>query len=166
MKIIFLYLFLLSFIFHFCARTYTAADLEIRKSLIPGAGNGLFAKTEIPAQVVLGQYGGEMLSQSMYDALIPTNSTEYVMLLHPCALKNSAGIMAIDGKNGNIFSRINYAPEEFQNVTYVHLCEPPYTQIRTMRKILKDEELYMDYGGAYDYSFMEFPEVKKFFRLK
>ena len=73
------------------------------------------------------------------------------------------GITTIDGIKGNVFTRMNYAPAEFQNVRFEKICEAPFVKIVALRDIAAGEELWVDYGPRYRYDFMEDPAVIKFF---
>ena len=69
----------------------------------------------------------------------------------------------IDGIDGNVFTRMNYAPAEFQNVKFEKVCEAPFVRIVALRDIAVGEELWVDYGPNYRYDFMNDPAVVKFF---
>lgn len=139
--------------------------MEIRESLIPGAGKGVFALSDIPKNTVIGQYTGKFITEQEHIALAEKNEWHYVMGLLECARENAGGYALIDGRFGNLTSRINYAPAKFQNVKFMKVCEPPFVNIISLRDIKSGEELYVDYGPAYDYSFMKDPKVRKFFKL-
>jgi hypothetical protein len=55
-------------------------------------------------------------------------------------------LVTIDGITGNAFTRMNYAPAEFQNVTFEKICEAPFVKIIAVRDIAAGEELRVDYG--------------------
>lgn len=55
--------------------TQTRQGLEVKKSHIPGAGLGLFAKKEIPARQKIATYGGEILTQRQLDQRYPGRNT-------------------------------------------------------------------------------------------
>lgn len=157
-------IFLFSFLLIFNSSVqYSENDLEIKTSLIPGAGKGVFAKKDFPSGAVLGVYSGKFITNDEHWELYRKDKWHYVMGLSDCALKNTNGYTAIDGQNGNIFTRINHAPEKFRNTKFIKLCESPYVQIATTKAIKKGEELYIDYGPNYVYDFMENQEVKDFF---
>lgn len=151
-------------IFFHCSSS-KANPMEIRDSLIPGAGKGVFAVTDIPKGTVIGEYTGKFITYEEYVRLAEKNEWHYVMGLLECAKEKAGGYTLIDGRFGNITSRINYAPVKFQNVKFVKICEPPFVNIISLRDIKSGEELYIDYGPAYDYSFMKDPKVRKFFKL-
>lgn len=140
------------------------ALLEVRKSEIPGAGDGVFAKGRIPAGVDLGGYEGRWITEAEWHELWQKGEWHYVMSLPECAHPHTAPYKLIDGRrNGSIHAKINYAPEPFQNAEIAFFCEAPYARILTKREIMPGEELLMDYGPDYDYFFMKDPKVKKYF---
>jgi SET domain-containing protein len=86
-----------------------------------------------------------------------------MMGLLDCAKPHTAGITIIDGIEGNVFTRLNYAPAEFRNVKFEKICEAPFVKIMALRDIAAGEELWVDYGPRYRYDFMDDPAVVKFF---
>lgn len=138
-------------------------NLEIRTSRIPHAGNGVFTKVAIPKGAYLGAYTGEFITEEEYRRRAAENRWQYMMGLLDCAKPHTGGIVTIDGVQGNVFTRMNYAPAEFQNVKFEKICEAPYVRIMALRDITAGEELWVDYGPRYRYDFMEDPEVVKFF---
>lgn len=69
-----------------------------------------------------------------------------MMGLLDCAKPHTGGLTTIDGIRGNVFTRMNYAPAEFQNVRFQKICEPPFVRIVALRDIAAGEELWVDYG--------------------
>lgn len=138
-------------------------EFEIRTSRIPHAGNGVFAKAVIPKGAYLGAYGGELITDEEYLRRSAAGKWQYMMGLLDCAKPRTGGLVTIDGINGNVFTRINYAPAEFQNVKFEKICEPPFVKVVALREIAAGEELWVDYGPRYRYDFMEDPAVIAFF---
>jgi len=138
-------------------------QLEIRTSRIPHAGNGVFAKAAIPKGAVLGAYTGEFIADEEYQRRLAADKWQYMMGLLDCAKPHTGGITTIDGINGNVFTRMNFAPAEFQNVKFEKICEAPFVKIIALRDIAAGEELWVDYGPRYVYDFMNDPAVSKFF---
>ena len=138
-------------------------DLEIRTSRIPHAGNGVFTKVAIPKGAYLGAYTGEFITDEEYRRRADANRWQYMMGLLDCARPKTGGITTIDGIHGNVFTRMNYAPAEFQNVRFEKICEAPFVKIVALRDIAAGEELWVDYGPRYRYDFMNDPAVIKFF---
>ena len=137
--------------------------LEIRTSRIPHAGNGVFTNVAIPKGAYLGAYTGEFITEEEYLGRARENQWQYMMGLLDCANPRTGGIATIDGIHGNVFTRMNYAPAEFQNVKFEKTCEAPFVRIVALRDIAAGEELWVDYGPHYRYDFMQDPEVIKFF---
>jgi SET domain-containing protein len=138
-------------------------SLEIRASRIPHAGNGVYTKVAIPKGAYLGAYTGEFLTGEEYQRRLMANRWQYMMGLLDCAKPHTGGLVTIDGIDGNVFTRMNYAPAEFQNVKFEKICEAPFVKIMALRDIAAGEELWVDYGPRYRYDFMEDPAVVKFF---
>lgn len=140
------------------------SGLEVRRSEIPGAGDGVFATRAIPAGTDLGGYEGKRITEAEWQELRKQNKWQYVMSLPECAYPHIKPFTMIDGRqDGSIHAKINYAPAPFQNVEIAYFCEEPYVRILTKREIAAGEELLMDYGPDYDYSFMKEPKVKQYF---
>ena len=138
-------------------------SLEIRQSTIPNAGNGVYTKVAIPKGAYLGAYSGEFITEEEYRRRAAASKWQYMMGLLDCARPHTNGLMTIDGISGNVFTRMNYAPPEFQNVRFEKICEPPFVRIVALRNIAPGEELWVDYGPRYRYDFMEDPAVIAFF---
>ena len=138
-------------------------NLEIRTSQIPHAGNGVYTKAVIPKGAYLGAYTGEFITDEEYARRASANRWQYMMGLLDCAKPRTGGITTIDGIKGNVFTRMNYAPAEFQNVKFEKICAAPFVKIVSLRDIGAGEELWVDYGPRYRYDFMEDPAVIKFF---
>ena len=127
-------------------------DLEIRASQVA-----------IPKGAYLGAYSGEFITDEEYQRRANANKWQYMMGLLDCATPRTGGISTIDGITGNVFTRMNYAPAEFQNVKFEKICDPPFVKIVALRDIAAGEELWVDYGPRYRYDFMEDPAVIGFF---
>jgi SET domain-containing protein len=138
-------------------------NLEIRPSRIPHAGNGVYTKVAIPKGAYLGAYTGEFITEEEFLRRSKDNLWQYMMGLLDCAKPRTGGIATIDGIRGNVFTRMNYAPAQFQNVKFEKTCDAPFVKIVALRDIAAGEELWVDYGPKYRYDFMQDPEVIKFF---
>ncbi len=140
--------------------------LEVKTSLIPTAGKGLFSTVFIPKGAYLGHYAGTFISEKEHWKLYRENRWHYVMRLDDCSASFTGGYTRIDGANGNMFSRMNYAHKELQNVRFKKICFFPYVKVMATRDIRPGEELYVDYGPYYNYDFMDNKEVVEFFTKK
>ena len=139
----------------------------IRPSTIPNAGNGLFALVKIKDGEVIGELGGQLVSDDNY----PEDSF-YIAAIPECAWEKARPYKYIDSKeHGANVSRINFAPREingvktgFQNAAIKQLCEAPYFIFVAAKDIEAGAEIWSSYGDDYDYdSFMKLPEVREFF---
>ncbi len=144
-------------------QTAYESALEIRPSRIPHAGNGVFTTVSIPKGAYLGAYTGEFVTEAEYFRRLAADRWHYMMGLLDCAKPHTGGLATIDGIAGNVFTRMNYAPAEFQNVRFEKICEPPFVRIVALRDIAASEELWVDYGPNYRYDFMKDPAVVAFF---
>ncbi len=140
--------------------------VRVRRSNIPTAGRGLFAKADIPANTYLGDYMGQYLTEEEVEVL-PEFESAYLFEIPRCA-----GIPydSIAGDPRHYVSKANFAPSELngedtnlQNVEWETFCEEPYVRLYSTREIAAGEELYVDYGPGYGYEFMEDPQVQEFF---
>jgi SET domain-containing protein len=140
---------------------------EIKKSLIPNGGNGLYARVPIKKGEVIGELGGRLLPADKYP-----QGNHYIAALLECAQKQAHPYVYLDAKdNGANVSRINFAPKkingidtQFQNSAIRRLCQPPYFEFYALRDIPAGEEIWSSYGPNYDYErFMQAPDVKEFF---
>jgi hypothetical protein len=142
------------------------AQTEIRLSLIPGAGNGLFARVPITAGEVVGELGGRLVVDSD-----PVHGFAYLAALEACALPVAEPYRYLDARqHGGHVSRINFAPHRIngtvtglQNTELEQLCEHPWVIFTATRDIEAGEELLASYGDEYDYDFMWRPEVQAYF---
>lgn len=137
----------------------------VKPSLIPGAGNGLFALERIKKGEVIGELGGKLVTDSYAD-------NGYLAAIPECAWKRTRPFKRMDAEvNGGNVSRINFAPSKingqetnFQNAEIDQICKPPYVIFQATRDIEPGEEIYAGYGPDYDYEkFMKYPAVRDYF---
>lgn len=144
----------------------------VKKSTIPHAGNGLFARVRIKKGEVIGELGGWLVSDGDYP-----EDARYVASIPECAWEKTHPYKYIDSKDhGGKVSRINFAPSEingietnFQNAAIKQICEHPYVVFVAVKDIEPGTEIWSSYGPDYNYDeFMLIPEVRDFFcgRLK
>jgi len=140
---------------------------EIKKSLIPMGGNGLYASVAIKKGEVIGELGGRLLPPDKYP-----QGNHYIAALPGCSRKQAQPYVYLDAKdNGANVSRINFAPKKIngvnthlQNSAIRRLCKPPYFEFYALRDISAGEEIWSSYGPNYNYArFMYDPVVKDFF---
>lgn len=142
--------------------------VEIKKSLIPGAGEGLFAKVDILKNTQIGIYVGKKITRDEYSVLYKNKKHHYVFLIKECAKETKTPY--IDGDRTHFVSKVNFGPSTIygidayiQNVRFKRYCKEPYVRLFASRDIKKGEELYVSYGDIYEYDFMEKKEVQDFF---
>ena len=141
--------------------------VEIRPSHIPGAGDGLFAKTFIPKGTYIGFYEGEYVTEEEA-AAIEGKPSDYLFFIPDCA--NESYYESIAGDVNHYVSKVNFGPKEIngkptdlQNVDFDLHCEEPYARLVAVRDIEAGEELLSDYGPDYPYWFMDLPQVQDYF---
>jgi SET domain-containing protein len=139
----------------------------IKKSRIPGAGNGLYAAVKIKKDETIGELGGRLVSDDD-----ESQGNHYIASIPECAWEKTHPYKHIDAKeHGGHVSRINFAPSEIngrptdlQNAAIKQICDYPYFVFIALRDIEPGEEIWSSYGPDYDYGhFMDIPEVRDFF---
>jgi hypothetical protein len=98
----------------------------------------------IPKGAYLGAYTGEFITEEEFLRRAAENRWQYMMGLLDCAKPRTGGIATIDGIHGNVFTRMNYAPAEFQNVKFEKTCEAPFVRVVALRDIAAGEELWVE----------------------
>lgn len=140
---------------------------EIKPSLIPGGGKGLYALVAFKQGDVIGMLGGQLRSDEDYPV-----GNYYVASIPECAWEETKPYKYLDSKHfGAHVSRINFAPKTingidtgFQNSALRQMCNYPYVIFVALRDIAPGEELWSSYGPHYHYdAFMYEPAVKEFF---
>jgi len=139
----------------------------IKRSRIPGAGNGLYAAVKINKGEIIGELGGRLVSDDD-----EAHGNHYIASIPECAWERTHPYKYIDAKEhaGHV-SRINFAPSEIngiatylQNATIKQVCEYPYFIYVAVRDIEPGEEIWSSYGPDYEYGhFMNIPQVQEFF---
>lgn len=127
----------------------TLSYIKIDKSLIPKAGKGLFATTDIPQGIFITYYSGVILDE------FPEDNPLYAFELRiPTNRKKG---LYIDGSKpihkDHLGYLINHYPKG-KNVDISYNSNPKRNPNRLIkfistRKIKKGEEIYWDYGPDY-----------------
>jgi SET domain-containing protein len=139
----------------------------VKKSRIPGAGNGLYAVVKINKDETIGELGGRLVSDDD-----ESHGNHYIASIPECAREKTHPYKYIDAKeHGGHVSRINFAPSEIngtqtnlQNAAIKQICDYPYFVFIALRDIEPGEEIWASYGPDYEYGhFMNIPEVRDFF---
>jgi len=126
-------------------------QVAVRKSTIKGlsrdAPYGVFSKKRLRENLVIGTYRGETVSQAEFEERYPEGRRpRYVMELKPRVY-----VDARDPTKAGSARYINDpGPNRKANVTFVHNRERILVQ--TLRVILPGEELFVDYGDAYEWA--------------
>lgn len=139
----------------------------IAPSLIPGAGEGLFAGRDFAAGEVVAEMGGRLV----HYAETKKGERGYLFTPPPCARADVWPFDAVDGTvNGGRAWKVNFAPSRvngvetnFQNTRGRYTCERPYVVYETTRAVRRGEEFLVSYGSEYEYDFMAFPAVRDHF---
>ena len=120
--------------------------IEIKKSKIPGAGDGAFALCDIPANSKIGEYLGKVYTNpEEYDKL----GGDYLFEIQD----NGKIIKVIDGKMKKYSSWVRYV-NTCQDDTYKG-CNAQFYQydkrmfLKTLKMIPAGQEIYAYYGHDY-----------------
>jgi hypothetical protein len=139
----------------------------IKPSVIPGAGNGLYAAVAIKQGDVIGMLGGQLRTDEDYPA-----GNYYLASIPECAWGETKPYKYLDSKYfGAHVSRINFAPKKingvetgFQNAALRQMCNYPYVIFVALQDIEPGKEIWASYGPHYHYdAFMYEPAVREFF---
>ena len=121
--------------------------IAIKKSSIPQAGKGAFAKKTITKGKKIGEYNGLVLGASDYDQLEDKSYVFEVTKKH----KGKYYLFYIDAQKGGDLRYVNGANNSKQkkrvNVESYQYAERIF--FRASKKILPGEELLTDYGDNY-----------------
>src|ERR687889_607379 len=80
----------------------------IKKSTIPGAGNGLYAAVKINKDEIIGELGGRLVSDDD-----ESHGNHYIASIPECAWEKTQPYKYIDAKeHGGNVKRVNFAPSE------------------------------------------------------
>lgn len=122
--------------------------LEVRESLLPGAGRGLFARHAIAKGMWLCVYTGTV--HSLGALLRAKNNGEH---LSSDYLMGGFGLFSVDaGPHPEVLARyINdpYNNPERRNVYFLKLRKPRKALVVALRDIEPGDELYAEYGSSY-----------------
>ncbi|KAF0521024.1 hypothetical protein F8M41_015957 [Gigaspora margarita] len=128
--------------------------VEIRPSTIPNAGNGLFAKRNLPMATPLGFYFGVPTMEDEFDQ----NKDKVGRASHYSMRYKHTILDATDDKgepftdpNGKIHCPFHFMNEDpFGNMVFLEGSEVNQVICWTKRDIKKGEELFVYYGGEVD----------------
>jgi hypothetical protein len=121
--------------------------LKVRKSNIPGAGKGLFAKEKLKKHELLGIYSGKMLSKREHRAMSDADASYVITLDIVKVIEGKRQYIIVDGKDGgNMLAMLNDGPHSGGEA---NVDIDSIGMMYTIRPIKKDEELLWDYGTKY-----------------
>lgn len=120
------------------------SDVEVRRSLVAGAGNGLFAKRDFARGDVICDYRGKVLSLAQVLRL-PPEARDYLMGGFGLNVHIDASeAYAVPGR---------YVNDNFDtarlNAHFRKLPKLRKAQVVALRPILAGDEIYAAYGAAY-----------------
>jgi len=118
----------------------TEDDFIVRKSTIPKAGKGLFAKTKIRRGEHIGFYEGKVLTDKEVEF------EEYGDSLYLLWICKDHWVFG-EGKYGNYTQYINHSRKP--NVELVTSTRWKTARFRALSNIKEGEELFFDYGDYY-----------------
>lgn len=126
------------------------ARYEIRPSLIPHAGLGVFATRLIPRQTLIGIYSGALLNES--EKLARGERTEYLLDVHAFVDDDSAFTESfyIDGERCDM-GRLNHADRGTHgcNLECVFNMRACSCEFWTLRQVSEGEEMRFCYADDY-----------------
>ena len=122
------------------------ARLMVRKSTIPKAGKGLFARKDIPKGTKLGYYAGVYLTEEQYNKLRNQDYVWYVkenlyVDAYPCkkALLRFINSFQSSKQRRKMKKQFNVEPYTYGGKLWY----------RTIKNVKAGEELFIDYGDDY-----------------
>jgi SET domain-containing protein len=119
--------------------------IEIRESLLPGAGNGLFAREFIPRGTRIVEYKGKVTSWKDVNHDDGDNGyIYYVKRHHVIDARNQKSAMARYANDARGISRVKGIKN---NSAYVEVGLKVY--IESKKDILPGEEILVEYGKEY-----------------
>lgn len=125
---------------------YLEKHLEVKESIIPGAGKGLFTKVDIPKGTRIVEYKGEILTWKEVEKMADYRNGYVFFVFHTHVIdawkfkkkvaryaNDARGLVRIKGINNNCEYHV------FKRRCY----------IRAIRNIKAGSELFVDYGREY-----------------
>ena len=110
-------------------------NIEIKKSNIPAAGNGVFTKIDLKKEQPIGIYTGEVITKEE----AKSRSSDYIMQIR------TKGFYVDGKKYGNWTGKINHAKGKEANVRFLESGK-----LIAIRNISAGTELLMNYGKEAD----------------
>lgn len=120
-------------------------QLYLKKSGLPNAGKGLFTKKEIPKGTVIVEYKGRVYT---WDEIKHEDGTNgYLYYINSKHVINAKPYVKTFGRYANDARGWSRAEGLRNNAEYIEKHKRCY--IKSTRKILKGEEIFVGYGREY-----------------
>jgi hypothetical protein len=119
--------------------------LKIKKSLIPGAGKGLFTTIDIPAKTLIVEYKGNLVPWKEVKDIDGYNA--YIFKINNRWAVDAMHDLDVIGRYANDARGFARAEGMRNNCEYIVKGKKVY--ISATRKIHKGTEIYVDYGRGF-----------------
>ena len=150
---------------------YKSKNFTVKKSRIPGAGNGLFVNRTFLKDELLGPYTGRLITFEEGEKLEDKGiDCSHMLDIIAMKIKNYAYVYP---KKSMLLGYINHAPITIEgrkvsinkrfNVIFKWLKKPPYVEIQAIRDIPEGAEVYLNYGAYFTKLFMKNLKAKEYF---
>lgn len=139
--------------------------LEVKKSIIPNAGNGLFSKKIIPKGTIVCEYSGSKMKKSDSFALYCKNPKDYLNHIHPFIRDLNDDEVIVGNTNipksgvfvNDAFCLRNIGQKDIKHYNNISRKNANVTTVvlddkllyMSTKKIKKGEEIYTSYGAGY-----------------
>jgi uncharacterized protein len=120
--------------------TWTADDFEVRRSTIPGANLGLFARARIRVGDTIGYYTGEVITEREYENGHHADS-RYILWVA------RTHIIVGEGPKANYTRYLNHSSRP--NAAMVVSTRWKTARFEAIRAIRPGDEVFFDYGEYY-----------------
>ncbi len=144
-------------------------DFIVKKSILPGAGMGLFANRNFKKGESLGPYKGRLLTMEQCEKI----REAWGHMLDMTMIEGIEPYVALHPSEKMPLRFINHAPVTVEkkkikgkkaiNVEFNRIPELPYIEIRTTKAVAKGEEFYLYYGAGFSQMFLQNQKLKEFY---
>jgi hypothetical protein len=146
-------------------------DFIVKKSHLPDAGLGLFAKRTFHKGESLGPYKGQLLTmdECHKESLLPLWG-HMIDIEH---IAKAKPFVAIHPSQKMVLRYINHAPgtvdgkkvkgKKALNVEFGEIPQPPFIEILATRLIEPGDEIYLYYGPGFSQMFLKNQKLKEFY---
>ncbi|XP_028816123.1 histone-lysine N-methyltransferase SETD7 isoform X1 [Denticeps clupeoides] len=144
---------------------YEGKHVYVAQSLIPGAGEGLFAKTNAKSDTVVAFYNGVRITHSEVDSRDWSMNGNTISLDEDTVIDVPEPFNQIDKYCASLGHKANHSfTPNCKYDPYVHPRFGPIKCIRTVRAVHKDEELTVAYGYDHETSGKSGPEAPEWYK--